>query len=159
MPCKKYRLEYNYSTTLYFFFVSMRSKLSFFLFVSFSLFLSGCSTQDPFEIGQQRNGTDMGVIQAIWDQALDQMFWTDTISSSEEILTWNETSQMPSVSQVSKTISPISSSAFSWWESVNQAPLSSNTSSIPPSNASIQPINIPPQDPSDKEDDPWSERD
>ena len=45
------------------------------LFLSLSLVLSGCSFDESLEATQQHDGDDIGVIQNIWPQALDQMLW------------------------------------------------------------------------------------
>ena len=50
------------------------------LFLSLSLVLSGCSFDESLETTQQHDGDDIGVIQNIWPQALDQMLWWTTSS-------------------------------------------------------------------------------
>ena len=63
----------------------MQSKLFVLLFICFSLLLSGCGFDESLETSQQHDGDDIGVIENIWPQALDQMLrWLSTPIVSQQ---------------------------------------------------------------------------
>jgi len=119
----------------------MQSKLFVLLFICFSLLLSGCGFDESLEASQQHDGDDIGVIENIWPQALDQMLrWLSApivlqqspdrlppsyVPTSVSQQSSNQTAQSSTISsqiseQVIQTVSPpIVSEDNRGWEDVS----------------------------------------